>query len=862
MTDRPRMFGNGSTDSVAPETAESVSLPRRFRRRLGLASLAAVALAAGSLFVAGAAPAAAAPGSPGVPQPGTVIYTEDFSNIDATAAPVPIGSYVGGSAADNETYTADPAWSPGAGNCNGWVMRAGTPLPTGSGGTAGDDNCARNGAFTVLGHMAVAMGLYQGMTPAEAQSNQILTQYTNSVSGTQPAGTQLQTVDNNIPTIAGHYYAVSGIFAATNCFTNQPQQEFAILVNGVPTVVGSNLDPCTDPSAETFTVGGDNFSVAKLQSGAIQVPSTGTAPTLGIRVRNLQATGVGNDGGFDLPELVDVTPQLDKSFSPTVIGRGGTSTLTFTITNTTDLGAKTGWSFTDALPANVVLASSPNPATTCLNPAGTGPGAAISAPPGGTSVGAIGSLAQGMGSCTVSVQVTSTTVGSYVNEPGSVTVTGLTPPGPAPLQVIPTVNLSITKTADQITYLPGHPIIYTVTVQNAGPSTATDATVSDDLPTTVTDATWTCAATGGATCAASGSGDISDSVTIPAGGVLTYTVTGTVALTTPNASIIDNAATVIPPAGTSDPNCPPAPGGGCDSTVTVNVASHPALTLTKTADASAVAKPANIGDGITYSFTATNAGDIELTGVSITDQLHGLSQLTYTWPGTPGTLEPGQVVTATATYQVTQVDIIAGHVTNSATATGTPPNGPPVSTPPVAAPVPLTSHAGLSLTKTADTSAVTQPAQVGQSITYRFTATNTGDLPLTSVTITDQLPGLSALSYAWPGTPGTLLPGQVVTATATYQVTGADIVAGHVTNSAIATGTPPSGTPLNTPPASVTVPLTTAPPPPPSVEAVAPATAPLARTGSDITPALAIGGILTLLGVGGILGRRRRGRRA
>ena len=48
--------------------------------------------------------------------------------------------------------------------------------------------------------------------------------------------------------------------------------------------------------------------------------------------------------------VLDVTPSLDKSFSPTLVGTNQPSTLTLTITNTTDLLAKSDWSFTDTLP--------------------------------------------------------------------------------------------------------------------------------------------------------------------------------------------------------------------------------------------------------------------------------------------------------------------------------------------------------------------------------------------------------------------------------------------------------------------------------------------------------------------------------
>ncbi|MET4619289.1 putative repeat protein (TIGR01451 family) [Arthrobacter sp. 2762] len=89
----------------------------------------------------------------------------------------------------------------------------------------------------------------------------------------------------------------------------------------------------------------------------------------------------------------------------------------------------------------------------------------------------------------------------------------------------------------------------------------------------------------------------------------------------------------------------------------------------------------------------------------------------------------------------------------------------------------------------------------GETATYTFVAKNTGNVTLTSVVITEtQFSGtgtMSALSYAWPGLPGILLPGQSVTATATYVVTASDVTTGLLTNTAKVTGNPPLGLPVS-----------------------------------------------------------------
>ncbi|WP_214443675.1 DUF7933 domain-containing protein, partial [Mycobacterium tuberculosis] len=69
--------------------------------------------------------------------------------------------------------------------------------------------------------------------------------------------------------------------------------------------------------------------------------------TIGIQLYNAAGSTRGNDSGFDDPQIVDATPQLDKEFSPSTAVAGQTTTLTFTITNTDELAAKPGWSFTD-----------------------------------------------------------------------------------------------------------------------------------------------------------------------------------------------------------------------------------------------------------------------------------------------------------------------------------------------------------------------------------------------------------------------------------------------------------------------------------------------------------------------------------
>jgi uncharacterized repeat protein (TIGR01451 family) len=158
-------------------------------------------------------------------------------------------------------------------------------------------------------------------------------------------------------------------------------------------------------------------------------------------------------------------------------------------------------------------------------------------------------------------------------------------------------------------------------------------------------------------------------------------------------------------------------------------------------------------------------------------------------------------------YTVQPGDLNAGQVVNTATASGQPPTPPGGPVPPpvegdASVTTPLAQNASLALAKSVTS---TGPYTIGSTIAYRFVVTNTGNVTVTGVAVTDPLPGLSAISYAWPGPVGELAAGQSVTATATYVVTQADTEAGNVHNSATAQGTPPV-TPGNPNPPPVTAP--------------------------------------------------------
>ncbi|MBF4514703.1 hypothetical protein ITJ66_19620, partial [Plantibacter sp. VKM Ac-2885] len=201
-----------------------------------------------------------------------------------------------------------------------------------------------------------------------------------------------------------------------------------------------------------------------------------------------------------------------------------------------------------------------------------------------------------------------------------------------------------------------------------------------------------------------------------------------------------------------------------------------------------------MGDTITYSFLFTNTGNVTMTGITVKEgSFTGTGELgEITYP--TRTLAPGEQTTATAPYVLTQADVDAGKVTNTATGEGTPPTGPPTETPPTETTVTVDPNPSLTTVKSADPA---QAGKVGDTITYSFVITNTGNVTLTDVTVQEgSFTGTGELGEITYPT-RTLAPGEQTTATAPYVLTQADVDAGKVTNTATSTGTPPDP---NTPP--------------------------------------------------------------
>jgi hypothetical protein len=251
----------------------------------------------------------------------------------------------------------------------------------------------------------------------------------------------------------------------------------------------------------------------------------------------------------------------------------------------------------------------------------------------------------------------------------------------------------------------------------------------------------------------------------------------------------------------------------------VKATQDPHMTLTKSASPTSYSK---VGDVINYTLVATNDGNVTLHDVSIVDAKLGeltctqtvdakLGELTCT---PPVTLAPGASLTCTGSHTVTLADLVAGSFANTATASGSDPQGQLVSAT-ASKTVPAAPTPALSLTKSASPMSY---SKVGDVINYTLVATNDANVTLHDVSIVDVKLGEltctqtvdAKLGELTCTPPVTLAPGAALTCTGSHTVTLADLVAGSFANTATASGSDPQGQPVSAT-ASKTVPAAPTP---------------------------------------------------
>jgi uncharacterized repeat protein (TIGR01451 family) len=197
----------------------------------------------------------------------------------------------------------------------------------------------------------------------------------------------------------------------------------------------------------------------------------------------------------------------------------------------------------------------------------------------------------------------------------------------------------------------------------------------------------------------------------------------------------------------------------------------PGISLVKTTNDQDANSPTGpyipVGSSVIWKYNVTNTGNVNLTNVTVTDNVIGLV-------GTIPLLQPGETQTLTATGIAAP-----GQYSNLGNATGTLPAGGKVSNEDP-------SHyfgqsPGISLVKSTNGQDANSPTgpyiPAGGKVTWTYNVTNTGNVNLTNVTVTDNITGSV-------GTIPLLQPGETQTLTATGTA-----VSGQYSNLGNATGT-------------------------------------------------------------------------
>ena len=182
----------------------------------------------------------------------------------------------------------------------------------------------------------------------------------------------------------------------------------------------------------------------------------------------------------------------------------------------------------------------------------------------------------------------------------------------------------------------------------------------------------------------------------------------------------------------------------------------------------------NLGEPVTFTISVKNIYNTPKT-ITLTEKenvkfSNGESVIVF------NDVPAGETVTAEATYTITSEDILEGVFHNTVTADFTGGGSWTAEDTVTTAELDTT----LNVTKTSDVPEG-QKAALGQKITYTIKVQNAGNVPYTNVKVEDPLTKLTA-------TIETLAVGETKTFTTEYVVTEADVLEGHVLNTATATG--------------------------------------------------------------------------
>ncbi|HET8773146.1 MAG TPA: hypothetical protein VFP80_05125 [Thermoanaerobaculia bacterium] len=298
--------------------------------------------------------------------------------------------------------------------------------------------------------------------------------------------------------------------------------------------------------------------------------------------------------------------------------------------------------------------------------------------------------------------------------------------------VTQSADVSVEKTAPA-DVVASTDLTYTITVENDGPSDASNVVLTDTLPAGTTFVSSSC---GTNPCAIG---------TLAAGASVVVTIVVNVAADATGP--LENTATVT--STTSDPIA-----GNNTSIIQTTVTPAPVdLSITKTSDPTA----AVVGSNVEYTIVVTNNGPGAAADVVVTDTLPAGTTLVSASAGCTGTTTVTCTVGTLAAGASATIELIVtmpstpGVVSNTASADTSSTDPTPGNDASTAQTTVGLNPADLSITKTAD-----RPnALVGSNVEYTIIVTNNGPGEATDVVVTDTLPAGTTLVSSSAGCTGT-----------------------------------------------------------------------------------------------------------
>jgi uncharacterized repeat protein (TIGR01451 family) len=441
---------------------------------------------------------------------------------------------------------------------------------------SGDDNVVGAAASGGPGGNTI---IFNGASTPNAGGVRVLSGVRNRIS--------TNSISNNggFPTIEGIDLGVDGRTANDPCdpdiganqLQNYPLLSRAIVSGGTTTVFGTfNSQPSTQYAVEFYWNHPASFEQAGVFLGSESMTTDAAcnasfAVTFPFAVPTFVPFHVVTAIAIDpLNNTSEISPQtgprarlaldVTKSFTPAQIMRNDTSQLSITIGDMDTSAGDSNLSFTDTYPAGLVNATVPAASSTC--------GGIVTAVPGdGSFTFSGGNTASS--TCTVTVNVTSASVGSYVNTLPAQSVTTMQTMNlvdvSATLDVTELTAPGVAKAFNPTSVTPGETSTLTITLTNPNSEAISGVAFTDNYPAGLANAATPNGATtcGGIVTATPGGSSLAlTGGTIPPNS--SCTVSAEVTLTSTN-----SVTNTLPAGSVTSTNAAP---GGAAAAATLNAA--------------------------------------------------------------------------------------------------------------------------------------------------------------------------------------------------------------------------------------------------------------------------------------------------